>query len=45
LKLFGEKGVILKKAKEGKQPTTFSRPEDEDAREFYGQQLARFLRR
>ena len=45
LKLFGEKGVILKKAKEGKHPTTFSRPEDEDAREFYGQQLARFLRR
>ena len=45
LKIFGEKGVILKKAKEGKQPTTFSRPEDEDAREFYGQQLARFLRR
>ncbi len=45
LKLFGEKGVILKKVKEGKQPTTFSRPEDEDAREFYGQQLARFLRR
>jgi glycerol-3-phosphate O-acyltransferase len=45
LKLFGEKGVILKKVKEGKQPITFSRPEDEDAREFYGQQLARFLRR
>ncbi|WP_449243859.1 1-acyl-sn-glycerol-3-phosphate acyltransferase [Desulfobacca acetoxidans] len=45
LKLFGEKGVIVKKAKVGKQPTTFSRPEDEDAREFYGQQLARFLRR
>jgi glycerol-3-phosphate O-acyltransferase len=45
LKLFGEKGVILKKAKAGKKPTTFSRPEDEDTREFYGQQLARFLRR
>ncbi len=45
LKLFGEKGVIVKKVQEGKQPTTFSRPEDEDAREFYGQQLARFLRR
>jgi glycerol-3-phosphate O-acyltransferase len=45
LKLFGEKGVILKKTKAGKKPTTFSRPQDEDAREFYGQQLARFLRR
>lgn len=45
LKLFGEKGVIVKKVKEGKQQSTFSRPEDEDAREFYGRQLARFLRR
>lgn len=45
LKLFGEKGVILKKASQGRQPITFSRPEDEEAREFYGQQLARFLRR
>ncbi len=45
LKFFGEKGVILKKINIGKQPTTFSRPEDEDARELYGQQLARFMRR
>ncbi len=45
LKLFGEKGVIVKQVKEGKQQSTFSRPEDEDARDFYGQQLARFLRR
>ncbi|MGQ9920243.1 MAG: 1-acyl-sn-glycerol-3-phosphate acyltransferase [Desulfobacca sp.] len=45
LKLFGEKGVIVKKVKEGKQQSTFSRPEDADARDFYGQQLARFLRR
>lgn len=45
LKLFGEKGVILKKAKEGKHPTTFSRPEDEDAKEYYGHQLAKFIRR
>jgi glycerol-3-phosphate O-acyltransferase len=45
LKLFGEKGIVLKKAPEGKGATTFSRPTDEDAREFYGRQLARFLRR
>lgn len=45
LKLFGEKGIILKKAPEGKGATTFSRPNDEDAREFYGRQLVRFLRR
>ena len=45
LKLFGEKGIILKKAPEGKGATTFSRPPDEDAREYYGRQLARFLRR
>ncbi len=45
LKLFGEKGIILKKSPEGKGATTFSRPTDEDAKEFYGRQLARFLRR
>jgi glycerol-3-phosphate O-acyltransferase len=45
LKIFGEKGIILKKAPEGKGATTFSRPADEDAKEYYGQQLARFLRR
>jgi glycerol-3-phosphate O-acyltransferase len=45
LKLFGEKGIVLKKAPEGKGATTFSRPTDEDAREYYGRQLARFLRR
>jgi glycerol-3-phosphate O-acyltransferase len=45
LKLFGEKGIVLKKSPEGKGATTFSRPEDEDAREYYGRQLARFLRR
>ncbi len=45
LKLFGEKGIVLKKSPEGKGATTFSRPTDEDAREFYGRQLARFLRR
>ena len=45
LKLFGEKGIVVKKAPEGKGATTFSRPADEDAREFYGRQLARFLRR
>jgi len=45
LKVFGDKGVILKKAKAGKQPTTFSPPEDEDAKDFYSRQLARFLRR
>jgi glycerol-3-phosphate O-acyltransferase len=45
LKLFGEKGIVLKKSPEGKGATTFSRPEDEDAKEYYGRQLARFLRR
>ena len=45
LKLFGEKGLVLKKSPEGKGATTFSRPADEDAREYYGRQLARFLRR
>ncbi len=45
VKIFGEKGIVLKKAPEGKGATTFSRPNDEDAKEFYGQQLARFLRR
>jgi glycerol-3-phosphate O-acyltransferase len=45
LKLFGEKGIILKRIPEGKGATTFSRPADEDAREHYGRQLARFLRR
>ncbi|MFZ5454008.1 MAG: 1-acyl-sn-glycerol-3-phosphate acyltransferase [Thermodesulfobacteriota bacterium] len=45
LKLFGEKGIVLKKAPEGKGATTFSRPTDEDAKEFYGRLLARFLRR
>ena len=45
VKIFGEKGIVLKKAPEGKGATTFSRPADEDAKEFYGRQLARFLRR
>ncbi len=45
MKLFGEKGIVLKTSPEGKGATTFSRPTDEDAREYYGQQLARFLRR
>jgi glycerol-3-phosphate O-acyltransferase len=45
LKLFSEKGIVVKKAPEGKGATTFSRPADEDAREFHGRQLARFLRR
>jgi len=45
LKLFGEKGIVLKRAPEGKGATTFSRPSDEDAKDFYGRQLARFLRR
>jgi glycerol-3-phosphate O-acyltransferase len=45
LKIFGEKGIVLKKAPEGKGATTFSRPADEDAKEYYGRQLARFLRR
>lgn len=45
LKLFGEKGIVLKTAPEGKGATTFSRPADEDAKDYYGRQLARFLRR
>ncbi|MDP3181219.1 MAG: 1-acyl-sn-glycerol-3-phosphate acyltransferase [Desulfobaccales bacterium] len=45
LKLFGEKGIVLKQSPEGKGATTFARPPDEDAKEFYGRQLARFLRR
>jgi glycerol-3-phosphate O-acyltransferase len=45
LKIFGEKGIVLKKAPEGKGATTFSRPADEDAKEYYGLKLARFLRR
>ena len=45
LKLFGEKGIVLKRRPEGKGATTFSRPEDEDAKEYYGRQVARFLRR
>jgi glycerol-3-phosphate O-acyltransferase len=45
LKLFGEKGIVLKTSPEGKGATTFSRPTDEDAREYFGHQLARFLRR
>jgi glycerol-3-phosphate O-acyltransferase len=45
LKLFGEKGIVLKKTLNGKKVPTFSRPTDEDARELYGRQLARFLRR
>lgn len=45
LKLFGEKGVIVKRAKQGKQPITFSKPEDEEIRDYFGHQLARFLRR
>jgi glycerol-3-phosphate O-acyltransferase len=45
LKLFGEKGIVTKKAPEGKGATTFSPPTDEDAKDYYGRQLARFLRR
>ncbi len=45
LKLFGEKGIITKKLHEGKGATTFSPPSDEDAKDYYGRQLARFLRR
>ncbi len=45
LKLFGEKGIVLKKSPEGKGAPTFSRPSDEDAKEYYGRQLARFMRR
>ena len=45
LKLFGEKGIVIKKRPEGKGATTFSPPADEDAKDYYGRQLARFLRR
>ncbi len=45
LKLFGEKGIVTKKLPEGKGATTFSPPSDEDAKEYYGRQLARLLRR
>jgi glycerol-3-phosphate O-acyltransferase len=45
LKLFGEKGIITKRIPEGKGATTFSPPSDEDAKDYYGRQLARFLRR
>jgi len=45
LKLFGEKGIVTKKLPEGKGATTFSPPFDEDAKDYYGRQLARFLRR
>jgi glycerol-3-phosphate O-acyltransferase len=45
LKIFGEKGIVLKQAPEGKGAATFSRPVDEDTKEYYGRQLARFLRR
>ena len=45
LKIFGEKGIVTKKRPEGKGATTFSPPSDEDAKDFYGRQLAKFLRR
>jgi glycerol-3-phosphate O-acyltransferase len=45
LRLFGEKGIIIKRVPEGKGATTFSPPSDEDAKDYYGRQLARFLRR
>ncbi len=45
LKLFGEKGIVTKRIPEGKGATTFSPPSDEDAKDYYGRQLARFLRR
>jgi glycerol-3-phosphate O-acyltransferase len=45
LKLFGEKGIVTKRLPEGKGATTFSPPSDEDAKDYYGRQLARFLRR
>uniref|UniRef100_A0A7C3V6S2 GPAT/DHAPAT C-terminal domain-containing protein n=1 Tax=Desulfobacca acetoxidans TaxID=60893 RepID=A0A7C3V6S2_9BACT len=45
LKLFGEKGIVTKKLPNGKGATTFSPPSDEDAKDYYGRQLARFLRR
>ncbi len=45
LKLFGEKGIVTKRLPTGKGATTFSPPSDEDAKDYYGRQLARFLRR
>jgi glycerol-3-phosphate O-acyltransferase len=45
LKLFGEKGIVTKRIPAGKGATTFSPPSDEDAKDYYGRQLARFLRR
>ncbi len=45
LKLFGEKGIVTKKLPNGKGATTFSPPSDEDTKDYYGRQLARFLRR
>jgi glycerol-3-phosphate O-acyltransferase len=45
IKIFGEKGIVLKKAPVGKGATTFSRAADEDAKEYFGRQLARFMRR
>jgi glycerol-3-phosphate O-acyltransferase len=45
LRLFGEKGIVIKRIPEGKGATTFSPPSDEDAKDYYGRQLARFLRR
>jgi glycerol-3-phosphate O-acyltransferase len=45
IKIFGEKGIVLKKTPEGKGATTFSRPTDEDAKDYFGRQLARFMRR
>ncbi|MGQ9688889.1 MAG: 1-acyl-sn-glycerol-3-phosphate acyltransferase [Desulfobaccales bacterium] len=45
LKLFGERGIVTRKLPNGKGATTFSPPSDEDAKDYYGRQLARFLRR
>lgn len=45
LKFFGERGIITKRIPEGKGATTFSPPSDEDIKDYYGRQLARFLRR
>jgi glycerol-3-phosphate O-acyltransferase len=45
IKIFGEKGLVVKKTPEGKGATTFSRPTDEDAKDYFGRQLARFMRR
>jgi glycerol-3-phosphate O-acyltransferase len=46
LKLLGEKGIVTKRIPEGKKGApTFSPPSDEDAKDYYGRQLARFLRR